>query len=393
MSLQIRLTTGQLISLTGVLLLAFAASIGMPFNIDAIALSFDASNTMAGMVASTEMAAIAAGNLTFARLAARLPARAVYLVGVVVVVTLNLASTIAPDTTWLLLCRAPAGFALGAVVATVMTTAGRSHKPELTFGVINSMVGVMGMFMAFTLPRALGLHEHLPSITTWSEVDGLYLVYALCSLCALAFIRTTPQTEPIHIAEETVEKPSLMIGWLGLIGLGVIFFGHGTLGLFIVKIGRAVPLEAEVIGYVFMAGSLAGIALPLISGYIGERMNALVPISTILVILLLSALLLATASSPLQFFIAAPVFAMLPIAIMPIFLGCLSRFDPTGSLAGSHAAFVLIGGAVAPFVGGALSDLGGFTLSGWFVVGCTLTGAGLIYPVIRKSDGIRSQTV
>ena len=130
MSLQIRLTTGQLISLTGVLLLAFAASIGMPFNIDAIALSFKSSNTVAGMVASVELASIAAGNLTFARLAARLPARVVYLVGVILIVSLNLASTIAADTNWLLLCRAPAGFALGAVVATVMTTAGRSHKPE-----------------------------------------------------------------------------------------------------------------------------------------------------------------------------------------------------------------------------------------------------------------------
>ena len=76
---------------------------------------------------------------------------------------------------------------------------------------------------------------------------------------------------------------------------------------------------------------------------------------------------------------------------MPIFFGCLSRVDPTGSLAGSHAAFVLIGGATAPFAGGALSDLGGFTLNGWFVVGCVLMGAVLIYPVIRRADGLRGE--
>ena len=139
MSIQIRLTKGALFALAGVLLLSFAASLGMAFNIDAIASSFNVTNTTAGLVASVEMAAIAAGNLTFARLATRLSAQRTYLAGVLAVVSMNILSIFAPTTDWLLFCRAPAGFALGAVVATVMTTAGRSHKPELTFGVINSM--------------------------------------------------------------------------------------------------------------------------------------------------------------------------------------------------------------------------------------------------------------
>lgn len=390
MPLQIRLSTGQLFSLTGVLLLAFTASLGMPFNIDAIALSFGVTNTTAGLVASVEMAFIAAGNLTFARLATRLSAQHIYIAGVIAVVSLNLLSIIAPTTDWLLLCRAPAGFALGAVVATVMTTAGRSHKPESTFGIINSMVGVMGIFIAFVLPRALELHLVLPNVTDWSEVDGLYLVYALCSTLAFLFIPGTPHTEPVQLTDDTEDRPKLMIGWLGLVGLGIIFFGHGTLALFIVKIGRTISLSPEEIGYVFMAGSLVGVGLPLLAGYIGTRMNALAPVAVILLVVIVSAILLAAADTPIKFFLFAPLFAILPVAIMPIFLGCLSRVDPTGSLAGSHAAFVLIGGATAPFAGGALSDLGGFTLNGWFVVGCVLTGAALIYPVIRRADSLRA---
>jgi predicted MFS family arabinose efflux permease len=389
--LQIRLSTRELFSLTGVLLLAFSASLGMPFNIDAIALSFGVTNTAAGLVASVEMAAIAAGNLTFARLSSRLSAQRIYITGVIAVVSLNFLSIIAPTTDWLLLCRAPAGFALGAVVATVMTTAGRSHRPESTFGVINSMVGVMGIFIAFVLPRALELHLVLPDIDGWSEVDGLYLVYATCSIFALLFIPGTPRTAPVQLTDDAKERPKLMIGWLGLVGLGIIFLGHGTLALFIVKIGRAVPLIPEEIGYVFMAGSLVGVGLPLLAGYIGTRMNALVPVVTILLVVIVSAVLLSAANTPIKFFIFAPLFAILPVAIMPIFLGCLSRVDPTGSLAGSHAAFVLIGGATAPFAGGALSDLGGFTLNGWFVVGCVLVGGMLIYPVIRRADSLRSR--
>jgi predicted MFS family arabinose efflux permease len=386
---RIDLSPLQLASLTGVLLLAFAASLGMAFNIDAIALSFDSSNTVAGLVASAEMAAIAAGNLTFARLAPRLNVRHIYLGGVLIVVALNLASVLAPSTDWLLLCRTPAGFALGAVVATVMATAGRSSKPESTFGVINSMVGVMGIFIAYVLPRALNMHEVLPAFIVWSEVDGLYLVYAVCSACALFFIRGAPQPEPLKAAAAATEKPNLLVGWLGLAGLGIVFFGHGTLALFIVKIGRQVPLTPEVIGYVFMAGSLLGVGMPLVAGYLGTRMAAQWPIAIILVALILAALGLAGARTPLQFYLAAPAFAMLPIAIMPIFLGCLSRMDPSGSLTGAHAAFVLIGGAIAPFAGGALSDLGGFMVNGWFVVGCVVVGTALGFPAVRQADAQR----
>ena len=129
--------------------------------------------------------------------------------------------------------------------------------------------------------------------------------------------------------------------------------------------------------------------MPLLAGYLGTRMAALWPIAAILAALIVAALGLAGATTPLQFFIAAPAFAMLPIAIMPIFLGCRSRIDPSGSLAGAHAAFVLVGGAVAPFAGGALSDLGGFLVNGWFVVGCAVVGAALGYPAVRQADALR----
>ncbi len=389
MSQQIRLTGLQLAGLTGVLLLGFAASLGMAFNIDAIVDSFKASNTDAGLVASAEMAAIAAGNLSFARLATRLPAKPIFFFSILAIVSLNLASIMATSITELILCRAPAGFALGAVVATVMTTAGRSHKPESTFGVINSMVGVMGIFIAYVLPRALNLHTLTPADMNFSSVDGLYLVYALCSICAILFIWLTPITEPIEAANQSGEN-KLLVGWLGLVGLGIVFFGHGTLALFIVKIGREIPLEPEVIGYVFMAGSVVGIILPLVSGYIGTRMKALLPIMTVMTVIAVSAVLLSTADTPKAFFVLAPIYAMLPVGMMPIFLGCLSRIDPSGSLAGSHAAFVLIGGAIAPFAGGALSDLGGFAYNGWFVVACVIIGGALTIPVILRADASRS---
>ena len=390
MDVRVKFTTVETVALTAVLLLAFAASLGMVFNVDAIVLSFGVSNFQAGLVASTELGAIAAGNLTFARLAPRLNARRVYLFGALAIVAFN-ALSLFPGTVWeLLILRAPAGFALGAVVATVMATAARSKTPEVTFGIINSLVGVMGLTLAFVLPRALHAHvlanDLLPGLPVWNELDGLYAVYVLCSLLALAFIARTPRPEPLPPREADGAAVSKGIGWLALLGLGLIFFGHGTLALFLVRVGRAVPLDGETIGYVMMAGALVGIVSPLIAGYIGSRMSAGLPVAVILLIMFVAGVSLSNVGSMPVFFVATPLFAALPTALMPIMLGVLSRFDPSGALAGSHPAFIMIGGAIAPFAGGAISDAaGGFAANGWFAASCFLVGFLLCRPVMSRA--------
>ena len=387
---RIAFTGMQSVALTAVLLLAFAASLGMAFNVDAIVLSFSVTNSQAGLVASAEMGAVAAGNLLLARLAPRMNPHRVYFIGTLAVMAFNLLSLFTGSVWELIVLRAPAGFALGAVVSMVMATAARSATPEVTFGIINSLVGVMGLSLAFLLPRALHAHllanEFSPAFLAWNELDGLYAVYVICSLLAFLFIRRTPVLEPLPTPEPGAEVPSKGIGWLALFGLGLIFFGHGTLALFLVRVGRAVPLEAEVIGYVLMAGALVGIAGPLIAGYIGSRSAPGLPVVVIVAILLVTGIVLSGTSSVPVFFAATPLFAALPTALMPIMLGVLSRFDPSGALAGSHPAFVLIGGALAPFAGGAISDLaGGFAANGWFAAGCFVVGVLLCRPVMAQA--------
>ena len=388
---RIEFTSWQVVALTAVLLLAFAANIGMPYNIDAIALSFGISNARAGLVASMEMAAIAAGNLLLARLAGRLNPHRVYFFGALGIVAFNALSMFTNNTTELLLLRVPAGFALGAVAATIMATAARSSQPEMTFGIINSMVGVLGMALGFLLPRALAMHLFAnghPAFnwTHWNEMDGLFAVYVLFSLGALLFIRHTPAPAPAAPTGEAGGKP-IGLGWLALFGLGLIFHGHGNLALFLVVLGRQASLDVEVVGYVLMAGAGVGIGLPLLTGYIGSRIKPLAPVLALVLLITLGALVLANIDRPLAFILAAPLFAVLPMALMPIMLGVLSRLDPSGALAGSHPAFVLVAGAAAPFVGGAISDAsGGFAATGWFALACFWVGFSLCLPVLRQAQ-------
>ncbi|MCP5181084.1 MAG: MFS transporter [Pseudomonadales bacterium] len=391
MDMTLRFTALELGSLTGVVLLAFAASIGMAFNIDAIALSFGASNAEAGLVASAELAAVSVGILGFARWGAHFPARTVYFVALVVIFLLNTVCLFTTDLVTLLLMRIPTGLAMGSVSATAMATAARSATPEATFGVINSALGGMGLVLAWVLPRAM----------TWPStangggpayfsgpVDGLFVVYITCGLLAFFFLRTVPVAGRASGGTEGGRAAGQgSLASLTLFAIALLFFGHGSLGIFLVRVGRELGLDGETIGYVFMAGALVGIVAPLIAGFVGPRMRPLVPLLSIVTLLLAACYAVAATRSGTVFMVAVPVFGALPTAFMPILLGVIARFDPTGRMAGSHPAFVLIGGAVAPFAGGYVRDMGdSFLWNGYFACGCIAVAFLLMLPLIR-SDG------
>ncbi len=385
----------QLGALIGVMLLSFAANIGLTYNISAIAMAFDVERDFASYVGSAELLGIAINSLLFAQLSGRLNPHRTFWIGVLVVIAMNMAAIIATDLVVLGVLRFVSGLALGAIVATVMATAGRSRNPEMTFAWINAAVAGMGIVLNFVIPRSFTLGERIPGDLISSESDGLFVVYLILAVLALLFIRATPK--PKKLAAEgshaTVTKPAPapLIGWISLFGLSFIFLGHGLIAIFFAEIGLGIPLDTNTIGNVGMAASAIGMFASLGAGVIGARYKAKIPVGSVLILLVVLAPMVAVPSSPMMFFMAAPLFLFLPVAIMPIFLGALVRIDPSGRQAASNPAFATLPGALAPAIGGPLSLMGsGFALNGSAAVGFILLGAALMAGAIIKSDQIRS---
>ena len=355
-------------------------------DIDGIKESFNLTNADAGKLISLEMFSIAFGNFFFARLTHITNSKKVFFIGASVIFLFNLLSVLATDPLHLAFFRIPTGLALGAVAATCAGRIARSDKPDINFGVINSAVGFMGVVMAFTLPRAMGLDFAFSSYFNLTGIDGLYLVYGVCALFAVLIAFRTPHDNEQKSQAIDQSPETLRVGWFALLGIGIMFFGHGSVGLFIVRIGREIGISAENLAYIFMVGSSLGIVLPLIAGWIGTRVRAFFPILILVILLAMATTALSTSDSAWQYFLVVPIFATLPTAIMPIFLGCLARTDSSGKLAASHVAFVLSGTSAAPFIGGVLIDTGGFGLAGGFSVFMIMLGAFLISPMVLKAD-------
>ncbi len=393
--MSIHFSTRQILSLTAVLLLAFAASLGMAFNIDAIALAYDASNASAGLVASAELFSIAVGVLVFARFASRWPTQRIYVIAIALILSGNAASMFVPDLMSLLVLRIPTGLALGVVSATCMATAARSATPESTFGIINAAVGAMGVGIAYVLPRAIGWGEPMSAAfdgrLNFDELDGLYLVYVVCGLAAFFFVRGAPSVHADANAPAATKVAPGMRGWIALFAIGFMFFGHGALGIFLVRAARELDMSSETIGWVFMVGAVFGIVVPLAAGFIGSRTKPFLPLIVIVGLLLAACYVVATTQSVVAFSVAVPLFGSLPMAFLPIMLGVLSRYDPSGTLAGAHAAFVLTGGALAPFAGGYVRDMAeNYAMNGYFACVCITIAFVILLPIIR-ADGAASR--
>ncbi len=386
----------RLIALTCLLLLVFSAAVAMSFNIASFVTSFDVSFTEAGTVATIELGGIAISSLLFSQLAPRLQPRKVYLYAILAIAMMNAATIFVPSITALFVVRGIAGLAAGSVTAMVMYTAGHSRTPEKTFGIINSFVGVLGIMLALVLPQAGKLYLVSGAPEGISEADGLFLVYLVASIGALFFVRSVPVPPRAALAGEggrsTAAPP--LLGWLALLGMGIVFFGHGVLALYIVDVGKGVGLSPDTIGLVFSIAAIMGIVLPLAAGFLGARFPALPPTVIVLIVTALFAVLLGHATTALGYFIAAPIYAFAPIAMLPIVLGALVRVDPSGRLAAAHPAFVTLGGAAAPLTGGAIRDwAGNFAASGWFVTGCIIAGGALMVAALVKADRMRRQQI
>lgn len=379
----IDLSRGQVAALSAVMMFAFAAPIGLAFNVEAIAAAFSTTNTAAGGVATAEMLVISISSLVTANVAPKINPRQTILLAFGVLIPANILSIWAGDIFMLGATRALAGVGAGAVIALVMTIAGRSRGPTMTFGVINSGLGVGGMALSQLLPWAIGEFG----------LAGTYSVYLGAAVLALPIVAAIPappgeRTQLGHQAS----PPGLGLGaWMALFGIAFIFMGHTALMLFGVRIGMAVPLPMQTIGTVFLAASTFAAVAPLVAGYLGSRMPATMPSLLILGTLLVLAYVLAGSVAPLSFYLSLPLFAALPLALAPIALSAFATVDPTGRMTGGYAAFVTLGAAIAPFIGGITADLGGYALTGWFTIVCILIGAGMLFGVARRADRLRRE--
>ncbi len=375
------ITPKNQIGLIGILLCAFSAPLIMPLNIIAISQRFvEATNGQIGTIATFETLSISIASIVLSRIVNKLDRKKIFITSATLVILGNILTILAPSLNYVILARIISGLGSGAIVATVVATIARGSNAQMTFALLNSGVGVMGVLLPFCLPI----------IIASSGMNGAYSFHLFISLFIFLFISFLALSNDSENEQNVISSYKGYAGWASMLGTSLIFLGHAGIFAFSAKIGATLGISVIQVGYVFMAGGLLTIFGPLLAGFIGQRFGSLTPCLILITILLVTGIILANVKSALIFFIVVPLCGMIPMILTPFFLGGMAKLDPSGSLAAAHPAFSTMGGAAGPVVMGYTIDMAGFTSIGWVLILMVLIGTPLISMGLIEADKIKS---
>ena len=271
------ITPKNQISLIGILLCAFSAPLIMPLNIIAISQRFiDATNGQIGTIATFETLSISVASIILSRIVNRLDRKKIFITAAVLVILGNILTILVPTLNYVILARVISGLGSGAIVATVVATIARGSNAQMTFALLNSGVGVMGVLLPFCLPI----------IIASNGMNGAYSFHLFISLFIFLFISFLTLSSGADDNQNTVSSYKGYAGWASMIGTSLIFLGHAGIFAFSAKIGATLGISVIQVGYVFMAGGLLTIFGPLLAGFIGQRFGSLLPCLILITILL-----------------------------------------------------------------------------------------------------------
>ena len=374
------ITPKNQIGLIGLLLCAFSAPLIMPLNIIAISERFvDATNGQIGAIATFETLSISVASIILSRIVNSLDRKRIFFTASILVILGNILTIFSSSLGFLIFSRIIAGIGSGAIVATVVATIARGSNAQMTFALLNSGVGVMGILLPF----------FLPIIIASNGMNGAYSFHLLISLFTFLFISFITLINNSDDNQNSTSSYKGYAGWSSMIGTSLIFLGHAGIFAFSARIGASLNISVVQVGYVFMAGGLLTIFGPLLAGFIGQRFGSLLPCLFLIVVLLITGIILANVTSALVFFIVVPLCGMIPMILTPFFLGGIAKLDPTGSLAAAHPAFSTMGGAAGPVIMGYTIDMAGFTSIGWVLIIMVIIGTPLISLGLIEADKIK----
>lgn len=370
-------TAWQLTAMTIVVCTGFSSQMVVPIWIGQVIDHFRVSAAVAGSIASLEFAAVAITSVITATLVGRAPGRLLCVVGTVLLMAGNLACTFAPTLALLGAARLVCGVGKGLVIAIIFGLAGQSGNPTRSFAVLNAAYAAFSAAVFLVVPRVV-IHFGMA---------GAFGSMVALSLLGLVFLPGVPEPRRTAHGESWIRSLPLDVsGMLAIAGLTLMWTAQGSIWAFSERIGVRDGLSLQSIGWVLSAGSILAIAGPLASRVLEIRRGALLPIFGGLAVLAAVVIWVCVSRSTLTYALAVPIISIAALFLMPYVQGVLSFVDPSGKLNAGSSAFMTLGGALGPLLGGMLIARGGFATLGACAAVLLIIVFGLFRPAARAHD-------
>jgi len=365
--------------LVACVLLAFLATAGlfyvniMPALVAGLIDGLGFSNREAGFVGSANVYGAACGALIAVFLVRRLPWRPLQVVLLVLLLSLDLVSTLVKTAEPLIALRFLHGVVGGTSVGTGLAVMARTAIPDRAFGMLLAVqYGAGGLGIMF-----------LPGLARSHGPEVLFLALASFTAVTLAMLPFLAEYPPRSAAAASAQSAA----WLKrlplvrtLVAIFLFQAANMALSAFVIPLGRHYGLDdgfiSRTIGVANWIGVIGAVAVIWMAG----RFNRTAPVAWVLVLSFVGVVAFLLSGVPIVFIAANVVTAIAWSFVIPYLFGMCADFDTAGQSATLAGFFSKMGLATGPAVAALLLGEDNYTLligvSAAGLIACLLAGLG-----------------
>ncbi len=313
----------------------------------------------AGVIATTELVALAATLLVLAPRVARMPLRRLAFTGAGLAIAGSALATLVAAPPMLAASRAIAGVGMGMCIAAANAVIAASESPQRLFASVFSVGQLQAAVLMTVLPVFVARGAHV----------GGYGFVAVWIALMMGLLVWFPRTRLAEIGDAAVKKAPLGLFVLpSVVGMILVGACDGMLWTFTERIAESLGLDGQTIGFVLGGALVCGVLGAAVSAVVGERFGVVLPIATSLPVLGASYLAVTHAPSPPVYVVAQLLVLFVFGFTIPYLLGFNGSLDPKGRVMVAASGAMLVGMAVGPAASGAVIVTAGFKAVGALIV-------------------------
>ena len=255
-------------------------------------------------------------------------------------------------------------FAGGAAAGTALSfshgTIGHAGNPHRVFAITGLSLGVFGIVFLGGTP---GLVEKFGG-------PSLFIVFAVVMALAMFVTMLFFPRPTRHIALDDVETagaapPLGSAVWFSIVAIALLAMTQALTLSFYQRIGMERGFGLELVTLALVIYGIVTLFPAPLAALLEKRVDATTVICTVPVLQAVFAMIITHTSSYLLYAVAGPMMAFTIIFTHTFAFGLLARLDPTGRAVAGTPAMLMVGAAIAPFLGGTLIKFIGFGAIGY----------------------------
>lgn len=269
------------------------------------------------------------------------------------------------------------GLAVGTALSSVHRTMGRTRNPHRIFSFAGIGFGVFSLFFLGGVPQLVGAYG--PE-TVFYAIGLTMLCAALMTTFAMPRIdgASTQTAQAVH---SPLSRP-VRFAIAGIMGMALV---QAMVFSFLVQVGHAHGFDPGSIEGVLIALGVVNLFPPALAAMLEKRLPAIgvARVGPLAQGVLALMIMVSPVFGPYAF--AAAFFAGVMIFTHTFIFGFLARQDASGRAVAATPAMLMTGSAIAPFLGGALVELAGFSSIGVFSACVAIVCCGLFWMAGRQA--------